>query len=587
MGSDQMANVPASIFREYDVRGQAMRVSPGDQLTLTPEIVELIGQALGSRHVPGTAVLVSGDNRLSTPALRSAIAEGLCAAGLAVSLCEEEMPTGGASWLALTGPFSMVVQVTGSHTPPQFNGLKITERQENGKPSSDPSAIPVALYGKQLSGVYDDIQAGRIRRGASRGALQTITGLVAQYQDALIRQTRSLLPEESYQSKIRVVLDAGNGLGYYLKSVLEALGVQVHGIFLESDGRFPNHPADPLLARVDAAYNESGVRHASEEVTQLNANEQEGRKWIAIVTDGDGDRSGVIDELGMPVRPETLGMLFYRKYLEDNVAAVRYLGAVGKTFHMALDVRGTSVFHQVLQDWSSVSPRFIPAGYPIHRAFARGEITQLMRWRDELPLESPEWKALDALLRSYVSAEISGHFFFNLTPRLPEVLVDDGLFAALTVLRILDKSLQSDPAILEPLSRIVRAFPAKCASEEIRLDCPDDLKFGIVEKIRAEALKRFHEQMLPVRPIELIHNIRTQEPESGLVEVDGVRVQFKDGSFFLIRASNTSAMLTFRFEGPSRETLRARQQDVVTLLQPFKKDIGPLDALVGQDEVTK
>src|SRR3954463_9317241 len=108
--------MPASIFREYDVRGQAIALSPQDELTLTPDLARAIGQALGSRHPEESKVLITGDNRLSTPGLRNGLAEGLSQAGINAFIGSDEMPTGGASWVALTDDYAMVVQVTGSHT---------------------------------------------------------------------------------------------------------------------------------------------------------------------------------------------------------------------------------------------------------------------------------------------------------------------------------------------------------------------------------------------------------------------------------------------------------------------------------------
>jgi phosphomannomutase/phosphoglucomutase len=586
--ANMATNVPASIFREYDVRGQAIAVSPADRLTLTPDIAKLIGQALGSRHTVGSSALVTGDNRLSTPSLRRSLADGLRAAGLNVLLCEEDVPTGGASWLALTGGYSLVIQVTGSHTPAHYNGFKITERQDNGRPSDEPSATPTALYSRQLASVYDDIVAARLRSHESSGTVRQIDGLAERYQNALVKAAKSLLPGGMYRTAMHVVLDAGNGLGYYLKAVLEALGVGVHGLFLESDGRFPNHPADPLVTRIDVPYRESGLRYACEEVKRRNESDGNGPRWLGIVTDGDGDRSGMVDEFGLPVRPETLGIIFYSHFLDGNVAGLRYLDSIGEKLYMALDVRGTTSFHEVVSRYPAVAGRFIPAGYPIHRTFARGEITKLMELARKLPETDNGYKALNALVHSYVSAEVSGHYFFNLTADKPEVLVDDGLFAALKLLQIIDNRASSETtrsASATLLADMVRALPRNAASEEIRLDCPDDRKFAIVEQVRREAAKRFKDEILPIRPVEMMNQTKTQEPSSGLIEVDGVRVQFKDGSFFLARASNTSPMLTFRFEGPTETILQARYRDAYALLSPFNSDIPNLSDLIAQQGV--
>src|SRR5262249_858454 len=160
--------------------------------------------------------------------------------------------------------------------------------------------------------------------------------------------------------------------------------------------------------------------YACEEVRRRNGLDSTSPRWLGIVTDGDGDRSGMVDELGMPVRPEILGMTLYRNYLDKNLAGLRYLESIGEKLYMALDIRGTNSFSKILEPYKVVSGRFIPAGYPIHRTFARGEITRLIELAKNLPSGSSESMALNALLRSYVSAEVSGHYFFNLTPQMPE-----------------------------------------------------------------------------------------------------------------------------------------------------------------------
>ena len=578
------AKVSSSIFREYDIRGQASPGPGSEDLTLTTDAARLIGQALGSRHVEQSKALVTGDNRLSTPVLRNALAEGLQMAGMNVDVAVDEMPTGGASWLALAHEYDVVVQVTGSHTPPHFNGLKITQRQRNGEPSSESGAMPTALYGRGLATLYDDIMAGKLRHAKTSCAIAQIHGMTKQYQNALIQAAKTLLPTGGFKYPKRVVLDSGNGLGSVLKEVLEKLGVEVDGLFLDSDGRFPNHPADPLLTRTDVPYNESGVRYACERVSDLNRRDSDGAKWIGIVTDGDGDRTGMVDEIGRPVRPEVLGIIFCSKYLQQNIEALRLLESQGQRLDLALDVRGTAIFNEIIQTFPGVRGRFIPAGYPLHRAFARTQVQHLMSLQDSLKKARSDYKFLEGLVRNYCSAEISGHYFFNITPEHPEILVDDGLLSALKLLRIIDiaQDIGTPNQLTEaPLASLVGTVPHRFTSEELRLRCPDDKKFGIVEQVRLEAQARFSDEILPISPVEVQDGLQTQSPESGLIIVDGVRVQFRDRSFLLIRASNTSAMLTFRFEGGTPEVLARRYCDARALLQPFKAFIDGLDSLAS------
>ena len=577
-------SVPKSVFREYDIRGQASPSPNGGEITLTVAVARAIGQALGSRHGVAARALVTGDNRVSTPALREAVAAGLCDVGLSVDLAVEEIPTGAASWLALANGWVLVVQVTGSHTPAPYNGLKITERQTNGRPSDEDQAVPSALYGEALAQLYSAVSSGDVRAAPHRGVCSETSGLLARYRGALLDAAKTFLGAPGFQYPKRIVLDAGNGLGACLKPVLEALGAEVHGLFLESDGTFPNHPADPLLTRTDVPYEESGLRHASETVRELNRQESSGARWIGVVTDGDGDRSGLVDELGDPVRPELVGFLFYQRYLSQSSKALRYLAHQGRELLVAADIRATSVFKEVIGSYSGVVGRFIPAGYPIHRSFARGQIERLLSIADGLAAGSPERAGVTELAHNYVSAEVSGHYFFNVVPRWPSIVVDDGLLAALRLLQILDRPPSSESGDAQadaPLRRLVRQLPTRCTSEEIRLRCDDARKFEIASEAKAAAMAEFADDILPTKAIEIVDGVPTQPLDSGLVDVDGFRMQFRDDSMFLIRPSNTSPAMTFRFEGHTPEVLRARREDVVRLLSRYKGDIEAVDSLLA------
>lgn len=288
--------VAGSIFRAYDIRGVV-----GE--TLTEESVYDIGRALGAEaEARGQkTVVVARDGRHSSAPLMQALANGLLQSGrdvLDIGLAPTPVLYFATHFLdAHSG-----VMITGSHNPPQYNGLKIV------------------LDGQTLSG--EAIQAIRRRVEArdfveGTGSMQS-TDIVAEY----IRRISEEIPV-SLGDALKVVVDCGNGVpGMVAPAVLRAIGHDVIELFCDVDGDFPNHHPDPSQP---------------ENLQQLIAAVLEEGADLGLAFDGDGDRLGVVDSDGNIIWPDRQMILFARDVLAHNPGA-KVIYDVKCSRHLPLEI---------------------------------------------------------------------------------------------------------------------------------------------------------------------------------------------------------------------------------------------------------
>jgi phosphomannomutase/phosphoglucomutase len=286
----------------------------------------------------------------------------------------------------------------------------------------------------------------------------------------------------------RVVVDAGNGAAGPLGlQALRRVGIEPVALYCDMDGRFPNHHPDPTVPK---------------NLTALVQAVKEHDAVVGIAWDGDGDRIGVVDASGEIVWGDRLLALVARRILRDHPGAT---------------VLGDVKCSQVLFD--DVSQH---GGRPIMYKTGHSLIKTKMK----------EEKALAA-------GEMSGHFFF--ADRY--FGYDDAIYAALRVLEILA---EEQKTVLELLADLPRTH----STPEIRMDCPDALKFDVVQAVHGK--------------------LSASDPAGGergrLSTIDGVRVTYDDGAWGLVRASNTGPVIVLRFEAPTEARLaevRSRVEGVV------------------------
>lgn len=290
------------------------------------------------------------------------------------------------------------------------------------------------------------------------------------------------------QRKIKIAVDSGNGTaGAVAPQIFHSLGCEVEELYSEIDGLFPNHHPDPTIP---------------ENMKDLIAKVKETGAEVGFGYDGDADRIGVVDHLGNIIWGDQLLILFARDILKKNPGAT-----------IISEVKCSQNLYE-----------------DIARHGGRG-----IMWKAGHSLLKSKMKAEKALL----GGEMSGHIFF--ADRY--FGYDDAIYASCRLLEILSQTEKKIPELFSDL-------PQTFSTPEIRVDCPDEIKFNLVEKV-----KDYFRQKYPI------------------VDVDGVRILFPDG-WGLVRASNTQPALVLRFEARSPERLeeiRALvENSVKEISRPFK-----------------
>jgi len=268
---------------------------------------------------------------------------------------------------------------------------------------------------------------------------------------------------------LRVVLDGGNGVGgYFAAPLFERYGCDLTCLYEEMDGRFPHHHPDPTVPE--------NLRELIVQVRQKKAD-------VGIAFDGDADRIGVVTDEGEILWGDELLLLFSRFILKENPGAA-IIGEVKCSQRLYDDIAAHG-------------------GKPI-------------MWKAGHSLIKGKMKEEKAVL----AGEMSGHLFF--ADRY--FGYDDAIYAAARLLEILSETGQK-------LSDILADVPRAVTTPEIRIDCPDEIKFDVVRDV-TEIFRRDYR----------------------IIDTDGVRILFPDG-WGLIRASNTQPVLVLRFEASTKQAL--------------------------------
>ena len=260
-------NLPNDIFKAYDIRGIVGK-------TLTAPIVQAVGQALGTlAQERGRDTLVVGrDGRLSGPELAGALSTGIRASG--ANVVDIGMVTTPISYFAAHHLKTQCsVMVTGSHNPPDYNGLKMVIDGDT-------------LAGDEIKALRTRIEAGELKRGA--GGLRS-ADVGPAYFDRVTGDVRLARP-------MKIAVDCGNGVaGAFAPTLFRRLGCTVTELFCEVDGRFPNHHPDPSQP---------------ENLRDLIANLASSDNELGLAFDGDGDRLGVVAKDGRTIYADRQLMLF-------------------------------------------------------------------------------------------------------------------------------------------------------------------------------------------------------------------------------------------------------------------------------------
>ena len=270
--------LPSEIFKAYDIRGIVGK-------TLTPEICFAIGQSLGSMSIERGAptISVGRDGRLSGPELSQALRDGIVSSGCnAIDLGLVPSPVSYFAGHALdTGS---CISVTGSHNPPDYNGIKMVIAGE-------------AIWGDTIQAVKTRAESGDVLKGAG-------THSAVDVKNAYVQRVVS---DAKIARPMKIAVDCGNGAaGELAPKIFRAMGCEVTELFCEIDGTFPNHHPDP-----------SKLENLQDLIKVVKETDVE----FGLAFDGDGDRLGVVTKSGEVIFPDRQMMLFAGDVLSRNPGA--------------------------------------------------------------------------------------------------------------------------------------------------------------------------------------------------------------------------------------------------------------------------
>ncbi|MDQ2843427.1 MAG: phosphomannomutase/phosphoglucomutase [Acidobacteriota bacterium] len=305
--------------------------------------------------------------------------------------------------------------------------------------------------------------------------------------DAVTPYIEEVTSQFKLSRKVKVVFDAGNGTaGPVLERMLKKLNIEATKLYFEMDGNFPNHHPDPTVL---------------ENLVPLQKAVEKQKAELGIAFDGDTDRIGAVDENGSVVFGDMLLLIFGREILSRKPGAT-FIG----------EVKCSQVMYDKLAELGG-RPIMFKTGHSLIKAKMKEEHAEL-------------------------AGEMSGHMFF--ADRY--FGYDDALYAACRLIEIVADSGQ-------PLSHQLEGIPQMVSTPELRVDCPDEIKFQVVEKV-GEIVRRHHQ----------------------VVDVDGVRVPFEKG-WGLVRASNTQPVLVMRFEAASKDLLKKYRLEIESIVERAKEDV--------------
>lgn len=446
-------------FREYDIRGVV-----GEEIR--DEDVPLLGRTFGTYMAQQQKkhVVLGRDCRLSSDRYRDLLVEGLLATGMDVvdlGVCTTPLLYFALRHLDLAGG----VMITASHNPPEYNGFKVCNGYDT-------------IYGLEIQKLRLMMEQGRFVSGEGR----------IQPYDVMTPYSEYIARNIHINRKLRIGVDGGNATaGPVALRILEELGCEIHPLYCEMDGTFPNHEPDPTIL--------DNLKDLIELVRREHLD-------VGIAFDGDGDRIGVVDSRGEIVYGDKLMIVFAREILTRNPGAT-FISEVkcSKTLYEDIESRGGKA----------------------------------IMWKTGHSLIKAKMKETNAVL----AGEMSGHMFF----KDRYLGFDDAVYAACRLLEILADTGKSIPELLD-------GVPATLTTPEIRVSCPDSIKFEVVEKVRAF----FQKEGYPV------------------IDVDGARVMMP-GGWGLVRGSNTQPVLVLRYEAGTGEQLESNRNLMERIVDEAKTSL--------------
>ena len=348
----------SGVFKAYDIRGRT------DNGELTPELARAVGAAF-VELTDARQIAVGWDCRASSPEMSDAMIDGITRRGASV-LALGEVPTDVVYYIS--GSRSLPgVMITASHNPAEYNGIKLCRA----------GAAPVGEE-TGLSVIEKMVSNPENGKASERGSVETLDA-----SDGYVKHLLGIV-DESAMDDLRVAVDGGNGMaGAVIEEVFDAIPPTLIGLYLEPDGTFPNHPADPLQP---------------ENLVDLIALVKSEKANLGVAFDGDADRAFFIDDLGEPLSGSTTTALIARWFLARQP--------------------GATIVHNLIT--SRAVPEIVTAsgGKPVRTRVGHSFIKQVM-----------------ADTGAVFGGEHSGHYYFAANYR-----ADSGMLAMLVLLQVLSES---------------------------------------------------------------------------------------------------------------------------------------------------
>ena len=486
-----MIEINPHIFRAYDIRGKAIHEDPS-KIDLTPESVYVISRAiatymrqkLNKRHDEMLHIVVGRDCRLTGGVLLDAMIKGLRHANCKVA--NIDLATSPLVYYAVCKyGYEAGLVLTASHNHKNDNGIKIVEHDAHSVCGDELQSI-LKIAQEQN---FEDFSEFTGDDGEA-GAYYLKEDTFDDYVEDLVKK----LPLDGDVKPIKVVVDSGNGVaGKFIGPLLKAAGCEVIELYSELDGNYPNHEANPEYA---------------ENLVDLSKTVVEYGYDIGFGFDGDGDRVGVIDEKGAHYSADQIVILLARDILQRQSGAP-----------IVFDVKCSRLVEEEIKK---------AGGVPVVERTGHSFIENRMK-KEGAPL----------------AGEVSGHIFIA----EDYYGFDDALFAALKIIKILHDQRTTKGGVNTDdvqFSELLADLPTTFTTPEIKVPCPDNVKFDIVDKV-----KQHYQQT---------HRCLT---------IDGAKIHFSDSTWGLVRCSNTSPYLTLRFEAETEEELKNAQQTIAKHLSNY------------------
>ncbi len=437
-----------NIFRAYDIRG----IYPAE---LDESTAKNIGKAYTSYLIRKFALrfpklIVGRDNRPHGVGLQQAFIEGCLEHGAQVDRVED-CASPMLYHAICVGDYDGGVNVTASHNPAEYNGLKLQARDAHSIAGDEIQVIKNMI----LENDYEDL--------VSPGLAQD-----KEIHEAYTSAISSLI---KLKKPLKIIIDAANGItGKYYPELFRQLGCEVIELYCEQDGTFPNHEADPVKEKNTEDLKKAVLEHSAD---------------LGISFDGDGDRCAIVDEQGVYHDANESMVILAQDILS------RYPGSP-----VVYTVSNSLIVPESIKQ-AGGKPVMVPVGHS---------------WVEHAMTEH----------KAFFGGEQSGHFFISEN----YYSYDDAAYAAAKLLEIFTASEKKVSGIYFALEQTVTA-------PEFRLSCPDDQKFKVVADITEELSKDYETNTM-----------------------DGARVEFGNGAWLGIRASNTSPKVSVIIEAKTEEEFR-------------------------------